>query len=175
MRAAKTLIRLGGCPGWSESSLGAHVILLVLPCGGSNELANRHKSLQACEDFTVNLGDQNAVSVIWCQFRCNQGVHQGATVSLLLFIVLLDLAYRSLFSFCYLAYFLILKPLNFVFISWLSSASFIKYQRVKWNAAMVSFMNSNEIHLIKSTSTKSTKVSVTTESDASFNIKWLDL
>ena len=29
------LIRLGGCPGWSESSLGAHVILLVLSCGGS--------------------------------------------------------------------------------------------------------------------------------------------
>ena len=29
------LIRLGGCPGWSESSLGAHVILLVLWCGGS--------------------------------------------------------------------------------------------------------------------------------------------
>ena len=33
-RRAKTLIRLGGCPGWSESSLGAQVILLVLSCGG---------------------------------------------------------------------------------------------------------------------------------------------
>ena len=31
----KTLIRQGGCPGWSESSLGDHVILLVLLCGGS--------------------------------------------------------------------------------------------------------------------------------------------
>ena len=31
-RTAKTLIRLGGCPGWSESSLGAQVILLVLSC-----------------------------------------------------------------------------------------------------------------------------------------------
>ena len=30
MRTAKTLIRLGGCPGWSESSLGAHAMLLVL-------------------------------------------------------------------------------------------------------------------------------------------------
>ena len=29
------LIRLGGCPGWSESSLGTHVIFLVLSCGGS--------------------------------------------------------------------------------------------------------------------------------------------
>ena len=34
-RTVKTLIRLGWCPGWSESSLGAHVILLVLSCGGS--------------------------------------------------------------------------------------------------------------------------------------------
>ena len=36
MRTAKTLTRLGGCPGWSESSLGAQVILLVLSCGGSD-------------------------------------------------------------------------------------------------------------------------------------------
>ena len=35
MRTAKTLIRLGGCPGWSESSLGAQVSLLVLSRGGS--------------------------------------------------------------------------------------------------------------------------------------------
>ena len=28
-------IRLGGCPGWSESSLGAQIILLVLSWGGS--------------------------------------------------------------------------------------------------------------------------------------------
>ena len=31
----KTLIRMGGCPGWSESSLGAQVILFVLSWGGS--------------------------------------------------------------------------------------------------------------------------------------------
>ena len=30
----KTPIRLVGCPGWSESSLGVQVILLVLSCGG---------------------------------------------------------------------------------------------------------------------------------------------
>ena len=30
MRASKTLIRLGGCPGLSESLLGAHAIVLVL-------------------------------------------------------------------------------------------------------------------------------------------------
>ena len=33
------LIRLGGCPGWSESSLGAQIILLVLSWGGSNEIS----------------------------------------------------------------------------------------------------------------------------------------
>ena len=31
----KTLIRLGGCPGWSESSLGTQATLLVLSWGGS--------------------------------------------------------------------------------------------------------------------------------------------
>ena len=34
-RTAKTLIRLGWCLGWSESSLGVQVILLVLSCSGS--------------------------------------------------------------------------------------------------------------------------------------------
>ena len=32
---AKTLIRLRGCVGWSDSSLGAHTFLLVLSCCGS--------------------------------------------------------------------------------------------------------------------------------------------
>ena len=32
----RRLLRLSGCPGWSESSLGAHAILLVLSWGGSN-------------------------------------------------------------------------------------------------------------------------------------------
>ena len=36
MRTAKTLIRMGGCPGLSESSLDAHATLLVLSRGGSN-------------------------------------------------------------------------------------------------------------------------------------------
>ena len=34
MRTAKTLIRLGRCPGWSESSMGAQIILLVLSWHG---------------------------------------------------------------------------------------------------------------------------------------------
>ena len=35
LRAQWRLIRLGGCPGWSESWLAAHVILLVLSWCGS--------------------------------------------------------------------------------------------------------------------------------------------
>ena len=35
LSAQRRLIRLGGCLGWSESSLGAQVILLVLSGGGS--------------------------------------------------------------------------------------------------------------------------------------------
>ena len=35
MWTAKMLIRLDGCPGWSESSLGTHAILLVLSCCSS--------------------------------------------------------------------------------------------------------------------------------------------
>ena len=41
MRTAKTLIRLGGCTSWAESSMGAHAILLVLSRGGSNRYWSR--------------------------------------------------------------------------------------------------------------------------------------
>ena len=34
LSAQRRLIRLGGCPGWSESLFGAHAILLVLSWGG---------------------------------------------------------------------------------------------------------------------------------------------
>ena len=48
MRTAKTLIRLGGCSGWSESSLGAHVILLFLLCCGSNLLFCYFSAWESC-------------------------------------------------------------------------------------------------------------------------------
>ena len=49
MRTVKTdqtgrMQRLGGCPGWTESSLGAHAISLVLAWGGSNLLTTQGKS-----------------------------------------------------------------------------------------------------------------------------------
>ena len=62
MQTVKTLIRLGRCPGWSESLLGAQIILLGLSCGGSNVLVNScmiRKNLwevylkQICSTFTL--------------------------------------------------------------------------------------------------------------------------
>ena len=40
MRTLKTLIRLGGCPGWSESSLGTHAVCWFLSYPGSNSKMN---------------------------------------------------------------------------------------------------------------------------------------
>ena len=40
LHADSGLIRLGRCPGWSESSLGAPAILLVLSCCGSSEVSD---------------------------------------------------------------------------------------------------------------------------------------
>ena len=58
MRAAKTLIRLGECPGWSESSLGAHAILLVLSWGGSfREDIHAHKAVVLIHPSVICLID----------------------------------------------------------------------------------------------------------------------
>ena len=48
-RTAKTLIRLGGCPGWSESLPGAQVILLVLSWGSSNKFKSLRQSEEKCQ------------------------------------------------------------------------------------------------------------------------------
>ena len=55
MRTANTLIRLGGCPGSSESSLGVHAILSVL-CGGLFGIAEPyHNQLCGCLATTESL------------------------------------------------------------------------------------------------------------------------
>ena len=41
----RLLIRLGGCPGWSESSLSAQAILLVLLWGSSFDIYQRQASV----------------------------------------------------------------------------------------------------------------------------------
>ena len=58
MRTAKTLIRLGECPVWSESSLGAHAILLVLSQGGSNAT---DKTIGETEAITIGQKSENKV------------------------------------------------------------------------------------------------------------------
>ena len=50
MRTAKTLIRLGGCTGWSVSSLGAMVILLLMSCDGSLYIAAESPSIDGEAD-----------------------------------------------------------------------------------------------------------------------------
>ena len=46
-RTVKTLIRLGGCPSWSESSLGTNASLLVLSQSGS-DLSLRWAQMPVC-------------------------------------------------------------------------------------------------------------------------------
>ena len=64
---SETLIRLGGCQGWSESSLGGHAILLVLSCAGANDIRRyvpylpyafwqKDVNIQIVHSTTLNLG-----------------------------------------------------------------------------------------------------------------------
>ena len=57
---AKTQISLGfrGCPGWSESSLDAHIILLVLSWGGSCFLTSRHFYLNLNENAVIPFSEE---------------------------------------------------------------------------------------------------------------------
>ena len=59
MPTAKTLIRLGGCPDWSESLLGAQVILLVLLCSGSY-----CKCLKNLDDLQ-NCCNRTKIWIVW--------------------------------------------------------------------------------------------------------------
>ena len=64
---AKTLIRLVGCPHWSESSLGAQILLLVLSCDGSLILTVRFRP----KEMHPNNVDGMAECWLWlgCSFR----------------------------------------------------------------------------------------------------------
>ena len=62
MRTAKTPIRLGGCPHWSKSSLGAHAILLVLSWGGSyGRLKLTSQLVQSLSDQHLYRKNENSV------------------------------------------------------------------------------------------------------------------
>ena len=71
MRTAKILIRLGGCPGWFESSLGAHAILLVLSRGGLFELVMSYCIFK----FFKQIGNGQAVSTAGLVFSFCQKQH----------------------------------------------------------------------------------------------------
>ena len=53
MRTANTLVRLGGCQGWSESSLGTQFIFLVLSCSNDNTV--QHSSFVKIVGFFMPL------------------------------------------------------------------------------------------------------------------------
>ena len=66
----QTLIRLGGCPGWSESSLCAQATLLVLSWGGSSgevsytDDSTRVDSYDKCFiEFNIKFTEQNRTKV----------------------------------------------------------------------------------------------------------------
>ena len=67
MRTAKTLIRLGGCPGWSESSLGAQIILLVLSWGGSVVENNMVPTVEKQSPYR----DKATTQCVWLKFSQN--------------------------------------------------------------------------------------------------------
>ena len=87
MRTAKTLIRLGGCPGWSESSLGALVILLVLSCAGSNyELSHDKICLSHMETTKMQMSlcicaVYSAPFVIYCLYSIMNIWHSKTVAS----------------------------------------------------------------------------------------------
>ena len=64
--------RLGGCPGWSESSLGAHVILLVLLCGGSNGNAQTEMQVNPLSHKQHGIENVRCTSIMWQNQRYNK-------------------------------------------------------------------------------------------------------
>ena len=78
-RKAKTLIRLGRCPGWSESSLGAQARLLVLSCCVSFCRAAAHLQAVWNSDpiksqvetrFSSTVSKKSSKSWYRCHLRC---------------------------------------------------------------------------------------------------------
>ena len=64
MQTAKTRIRPGECPDWSESSLGAYIILLVLSCTDTYE----YLSLLLWDQFCLKKASMAAFTVNFQQF-----------------------------------------------------------------------------------------------------------
>ena len=70
MRTAKALIRLGGCLGWSESSLGAHAILLILSwCGSSLSGAQGQVTPKSIDRCVWNSNSCETLWLPWSKMR----------------------------------------------------------------------------------------------------------
>ena len=113
MRTEKTLIRLGGCPDWSESSLGAHTILLVLSGGGSN-LTKYLKWALSWENLCYAVFEQQTrrspcASVQSDQYRCSSLLKYVSSCGQRRLIRLVEFPGRSESSLCGNAMLLILS------------------------------------------------------------------
>ena len=87
LRAQWRLIRLGECPGWSESLQGAHVILLVLPCSISyfqatkNSFSFENVIIQTITVMILSFQTDRPRQTVQTQIRLlleeqsNQGLH----------------------------------------------------------------------------------------------------
>ena len=108
MQTAKSLIRLGGCQGWSESLLGAHANLLVLSCCGSLcfRIKGQKQSMrvvprvrrQSLKCFKMTFDTDITLHV--CTFTCVfniVGIHksQSNIISLMVAMTTLPLHVRS--------------------------------------------------------------------------------
>ena len=77
LSAQRRPVRLGRCPGWSESSLGSHAILLVLSCCGSYSVDHVHWYWRSGYDLHQDIcpGATHFLYAVWkalVAVRCRQ-------------------------------------------------------------------------------------------------------
>ena len=80
-RTAKTLIRLGGCPGWSESSMCAHSF-----CWFCHEAAHRQFMEASICSVTKTVNYKTSISCIWHQ-KFEQSVFSSDSTIYIVYVV----------------------------------------------------------------------------------------
>ena len=79
MRTAKTLIRLGECPGWSESLLVAQVNLFVLSCSGSFVL---EISLRCLYCIVSSISVIQYENMLWLSFSYSKNADKSGSLNI---------------------------------------------------------------------------------------------